>query len=247
MRARRFGTAPADLDVAFGEAQPELATAILARCAIDDAGEPVAPDAAWRWSVADRLQALLAILAASHGPALDALCACGDPACGAAIALELPLASLVRRAPPHVEWRDAGNRVLRARMPSGEDLRAWRGHLDDPAWMAARLLASIDGATPQAPWHPTQADVDALDAELEAADPLTALTVPVRCPECGADTPVALDLERLALEALHRRQRTALDDVHRLALAYHWAEADILALPEARRRAYLARLDGETA
>lgn len=34
-------------------------------------------------------------------------------------------------------------------------------------------------------------------------------------------------------------------DVHRLALAYHWSEPEILALPLPRRRRYLSALEAE--
>jgi len=41
------------------------------------------------------------------------------------------------------------------------------------------------------------------------------------------------------------RARRLLQDVHRLALAYHWSEADIWRLPLHRRLAYLLALEGD--
>jgi hypothetical protein len=53
-----------------------------------------------------------------------------------------------------------------------------------------------------------------------------------------------VDLEALALVRLRAVQRKLVDAVHRLALAYHWTETEILALPSWRRERYLALIDG---
>jgi hypothetical protein len=42
---------------------------------------------------------------------------------------------------------------------------------------------------------------------------------------------------------LSRRAACLLRDVHRLALAYHWSERDILGLSLRRRRSYLLLLE----
>jgi hypothetical protein len=42
---------------------------------------------------------------------------------------------------------------------------------------------------------------------------------------------------------LSRRAAGLLRDVHRLALAYHWSERDILGLSLRRRRSYLLLLE----
>jgi hypothetical protein len=241
--ARRFCADPADLDVAFSDPPPSLGTTLLARCMQDEDGARLPAAEAWRWTICERLQALLAIAEATHGPALEAVCACAD--CGARIALDLQVPTFRQPASAQVEWRDASGHRLWARLPNGEDLRAWAEEDGcDVATLASRLVSAANGATDV---RLSRADLDALAEALDAADPLTALTLDVACPECGAVAPVAVDLERLVLDVLHRRQRAAIDDVHRLARAYHWREADILALPEARRRAYLDRLEAESA
>ncbi|MBL8741651.1 MAG: hypothetical protein JNK04_11175 [Myxococcales bacterium] len=43
------------------------------------------------------------------------------------------------------------------------------------------------------------------------------------------------------------RRDGLLQDVHRIASRYHWAERDILALSWARRRRYLNLIDSESA
>ena len=80
-----------------------------------------------------------------------------------------------------------------------------------------------------------------LEAAIEEMAPEVALEALAACPECGATTAVAIDpylTLQLAGGEIH-------DEVHVLARSYHWAEADILALPRERRKRYLRLIDRE--
>jgi len=81
--------------------------------------------------------------------------------------------------------------------------------------------------------------LDAVDAAIEAVSPEIALSVVTACPDCGAEVAVPVDPYRV----LAQPGDDILDEVHLLALNYHWSEEAILALPRARRQAYLARID----
>lgn len=126
---------------------------------------------------------------------------------------------------------------VRVKMPNGHDL-AWLADQDDPgrarAGLAHRLLVE-----PPLEWSPGEADIEAIEAAVEACLPELAETLICRCPEC--DTENRLDLDPYS--GLQPSLSSLLDDVHDLAIGYHWSEAEILALPESRRRAYLDRLD----
>ena len=87
--------------------------------------------------------------------------------------------------------------------------------------MAADLVERVDGVPTPAGWQPEPGWLADIEQALEQADPLTALVLETACPSCGEAVRVALDLES-----------------HLLA-----SEADIVALPATRRRAYLDRLD----
>jgi hypothetical protein len=78
-----------------------------------------------------------------------------------------------------------------------------------------------------------------LEAAIEDLSPEVALEVATSCPECGA----ALRIEIDPYLALSRPSSDILDEIHLIASQYHWSEAEILALPRARRQAYLARID----
>ena len=84
-------------------------------------------------------------------------------------------------------------------------------------------------------------------AALQDADTLTALTIDVHCPGCERMLPVQIDLEPLLIDGLRARQTELGNDIHQLAMHYHWSEAEIVALPEWRRRRYVARLQAESA
>lgn len=248
-RARAFAACFDDLDVDFAEATPaELVTALLARCLRDADSAPLNEAALWRWNVSERMQGLLAIAHATHGPETRAVARCVAPECRGQIELQLELAGFAWHAPTRIEWRDTAQRRLSARLPEGEDLRDWHAQAPgDAAWLARRLLIASDGAPETLDWRPDARDLAAFAQALEDADPLTALAIDVSCPYCARDMAVEVDLERLLLDGLHRRQRAVLDEVHRLASAYHWREADIVAMPAWRRHAYLARLQAEAA
>lgn len=84
-----------------------------------------------------------------------------------------------------------------------------------------------------------------LDTALEAAaecDPLTNIWIGTTCPECEAEQNLLFDPARFLAQDMANRATGLLDEVATIAHAYHWAEADILAMPADRRRFYLSRI-----
>ena len=77
---------------------------------------------------------------------------------------------------------------------------------------------------------------------MDAADPWAELTLGIRCPACGHEDGAAFDIAAYLWEEIDSHARQLLDDIHTLATAYGWTEPDILALSDARRAAYLARV-----
>ncbi|WP_346268224.1 hypothetical protein [Streptomyces sp. SCUT-3] len=71
------------------------------------------------------------------------------------------------------------------------------------------------------------------------ADPCADVVLNVPCPECGSTTRAELDIASYLWAEVDAWARTALADVHLLATAYGWSEAEILALSPLRRRYYL--------
>ena len=238
---RPFGRA-ADLDLDFGQSdRPGLVTAVLAQCAADDADA----DAWWSRTVGTRTAALLSLLAVTDASAQVGFTArCGAAGCGELFGFDLPLQALATQA----SLDDAAVRValdparsVHLRRPTGADLRDW--HVRRPATRSEAVRTMLDALLVEGTVD--LEDEARLSQAIVALDPLVDFSVHCHCPACGASSDVAIDLEALALGRLHARQQGLLRDVHRLASRYGWTEAQVLAVPPARRARYLALVDEE--
>jgi hypothetical protein len=120
------------------------------------------------------------------------------------------------------------------RLPTTADLVAVHGL--DPRQardtLLDRCLLSGDAGT-------DAGTVEAVTAAMDQAAPAGAAELLVVCPGCDARTPIALDLPTLLWDELAARAVDLIDEVHTLASAYGWTEAEVLALSPARRAAYL--------
>jgi hypothetical protein len=85
----------------------------------------------------------------------------------------------------------------------------------------------------------TAADVESIAQRLHEMDPLAVCLLDVRCPECGANWECELDVPEFVWVEIEAEALRVLRDVHTLASAFGWHEADILAMSPLRRRAYL--------
>jgi len=244
---RAFGLAGGDLDIRLDDAnRPAAVTRLLASCLDGFADREAAETRVWEWTLAERLQGLLAIVIASSaaGPPWQTRC----ERCEAAIEVDVPLDAFVEtpRDGPIVCQSPDGHAIT-ARQPRGSDLRAWLMRAGDAETMATMLVEAIDGGAPAADWRMPLAWIGPLAAALAESDPLTVLQLQAGCPACGHANLIDFDLEGWLLGLVADQQQHLIDDVHRLASVYHWSEAAICALPHWRRRAYLVRIERETA
>lgn len=203
--------------------------------------------AAERWAALDaaRRDTLLLQLRCRHfGPLLQAQSAC--PACGERLEYELdgqqlggPADAAALLAEPADLRLECEGRAVMLRRPSAADL-ADLAQAADPAALMRRCLvdppADAEALCADPAWQ--AAFGAALADELPLADPQIGL----HCPACGAGWEESFDAGRFLHADLEAAAGRLLDEVHQLALAYHWSERDILALPAARRRDYLQRL-----
>jgi hypothetical protein len=121
------------------------------------------------------------------------------------------------------ESREAGVALLRRCVRSIEPAGA-SGDQDREFVDPARLPASV---------------VEAVAEGLSAADPHADAVLALRCPECAHAWQAPFDIAAYLVAELHGWARRLLHEVHDLARAYGWSEADILAMTPVRRRAYL--------
>jgi hypothetical protein len=100
------------------------------------------------------------------------------------------------------------------------------------------LQATRDGA--EAGLDQVPDGVLALVAEQVAAhDPLAEIELALACPICGHQWQLFFDIASFLWLKIEMRAGRLLREVHTLARAYGWREADILALSPGRRQAYL--------
>ena len=126
---------------------------------------------------------------------------------------------------------------LRVRAPSLRDLAAVATQTN--ALQAARALlarCTLAGDLAQIDDAALRQVEDALDA----LDPQADLVLALHCVACGHAGEAQLDAGALLWEEIEVRAHVLLGEVHRLASAYGWSEAQILALSPARRASYLA-------
>lgn len=232
-RRRSFEFRPVDgtLEAALAEAaaapsMPRAVTSVLAAALAELGGEPVEERTVRDLAVGDR-QFLARQLSVhlGHDPVwLTAVCR----ACGESFDFEVRQADLpVKEAGESFPYAQAGG--LRLRVPTGADQEAIAGLPDERAVKILFERCRIEG----------DGDIAAAEAAIEEASPEVALAALAACPACGAGNEVAVD-PYLGLPA-HGEELFA--EVHLLASSYHWSEAEILALPRARRRLYLRLID----
>ena len=82
-------------------------------------------------------------------------------------------------------------------------------------------------------------EIDAISEQLAQADPLAETLLELQCAECGHSWNEPLDMAAWLWTEIEARARRLLLDVHTLAAAYSWSEAEILSLSEQRRGLYM--------
>jgi hypothetical protein len=134
----------------------------------------------------------------------------------------------------HIAFRPPSVDDLLA-LPDEPDPRAARAHL------LQRCISRIE--TPDG--HratPASLPEDVVQAVIEAmadADPAADLELAFDCPACGHAWTDCFDIAAFLWRELHAWALRTLREVHSLALAYGWREADVLALNPVRRQIYL--------
>jgi hypothetical protein len=183
---------------------------------------------------------------AMFGEMLELVATC--PACQAEVELTLALGELqplVTEGPVGSLTVHTHGYTLLCRIPRNEDLRALapRGGAVTLRDLLERcvLEASSPEGTPVEPHELPEATVEAIVEALAEADPGARTAVRVRCP-CGSEWVDELDIRTVVWSDLTEWVGQTLTEVHQLARAYGWAEAEVLAMSAWRRRWYLEAL-----
>ena len=207
-------------------------------------------------SIGRRNGLLLSLRERTFGSRLTAVATC--PACGQRLELDFAVSD-IQAIPPQtsLDESEEGDGVfalhidghaMRFRLPNSLDLLVIADQADAPAarrqLLACCLIqADRDGEALAAEQLPGEV-VDAISQQMDRLDPQANVQLDLTCPTCEHRWLATLDLgDYLWREVADWAVRT-LRDVHVLASAYGWREADILAMHPWRRQIYLELLNG---
>jgi hypothetical protein len=186
-------------------------------------------------SLGDRDASLLALHEDLFGSVLPCVADC--PGCGERLEFELSAAHLGKRAPaPKSAELTYAGRTLRVRPLNSRDLAAVAGAPSVDAarrLLAGRCLLNEDGVAL------SDELVEALAERLVKLDQRAEVVLDLTCPGCGQACQRVLDAPSYVWRELSAEALRLLHEVHTLARAYGWREADILAMSATRRKAYV--------
>jgi hypothetical protein len=189
---------------------------------------------------------LLALREQLFGPQVVCRAAC--PQCDEE--LELAFGSGEMPMPPQATQTQleasVGEYRLALRLPNSLDLIALTGYVgaDPPGRFLCRrcLIAAHQGDEPRALEELPHPVVEAAIEQLGRADPQADLRVALCCPACGHSWQAPFDIVSFFWCELDAWARRTLHEIHCLARAYGWREAEILALSPRRRQLYLEQI-----
>jgi len=196
-------------------------------------------------SVGARDAMLLRIYERLFGGSLDAFAEC--PACGERLEYSLMVGELLSADPGPENTGEValetGEISLRMRLPNSLDLAAAAQCADAAAGrdlLLQRCVVEARAGTSDIPVAELPASVVAMaEDRLAQADPLSDLTIDLNCAACGHVWQALLDIESFLWAKLGTLAKRLLREVHVLAQAYGWSEADILSMTPMRREFYL--------
>jgi uncharacterized protein (UPF0212 family) len=207
------------------------------------------PEELAKLSIGQRDARLLTLREWTFGPQLIGLAIC--PTCGQRLELTFNVADI--QVASEVEPKETlalcvADYEVHFRPPNSLDLAAIADQKDVAAGQQ-RLLENCLMAVHQ---NGEQVSADQLPAnireavveQMARADPQADVQLALSCPSCGHQWQAAFDIVSFFWSEINAWASRILREVHTLASAYGWREADILAMSPWRRQCYLEMLSG---
>ena len=234
-------------DANHGSPKPDRISRILAHALASVGGRPVDPGTAAALTVADRQFLMIHLAARIFGDTFWATGTCTDCDTDFDIRIErsrLPVKS-AGKTYPFVSLTLDGSHI-KAIVPRGKDQAEIAG-LDDRRAMEKLLeccLVSVDGNPPPENFaeNLSAACWKQLDEAFESVSPLVTTRLQTHCPECGSTQ--VMDIDPYGMDAY--KADSLYEEIHCLAIHYHWSEKEILDLPREKRHLYIKLIDRAT-
>ncbi|WP_421937187.1 hypothetical protein [Phenylobacterium sp.] len=238
--------APADMVRVWdlGQRRPNWQRALIM---LEPALPELSADALSNLSIGQRNARLFALRQSVVGPVMNALVKC--PKCGEPLEFEQLIAELIEdyADPTEREFEvTEGRYCVRHRLLTSADLAraGGRGGLEEVRAHLTRsavVSATFDGVAIDVDDLPSEV-VAAVEEQMDAADPLARVAIPLACAGCEHVWPALFDIATYFWAELDARAKQALQDVIALARHYGWGETEILAMSPARRDYYLGAI-----
>jgi len=197
-----------------------------------------------RFTIGQRNASLLKLREQIFGAQLVSLAKCGR--CSEQLELTFAVAEILTAG--EAESAEAlaverGDYTVRFRLPNSEDLML----AAQPNHIAAAQQRLFERCVLQAQHHEATIAVSALPIEVRQevaermaqADPQADVQLALTCARCGQQTQVRFDVVSFLWNEINAWACRLLQQVHILASAYGWREAEILAMHPWRRQLYL--------
>lgn len=202
---------------------------------------PEPPAALAALTVGERDARLLTLREWSFGPRLQSVAPC--PACSEQLELDFAIADIrVPTGDPAPRELKAGDWQLRYRLPNAGDLVALAegGGPATGRTLLQRCLLEARHCAQEAPPSDLSPEVARRVSEAMAdADPQADVRLNLSCPACAHPWLAPFDIGAFFWAEIEAWAIRTLREVHALARAYGWSEAEILALSPLRRQCYL--------
>jgi hypothetical protein len=199
-----------------------------------------------QYSVGQRDARLLALREQTFGPEIHAVGRCAR--CGQELELRFQV-NEVRVDPKeeptsHPMTLTDGGYSVKFRLPNSHDLRealaAQNGMAEALQLLLRRcLLESWFGEAEVGAWQLPDSVVAAISERMAEADPQAEVELTLACPDCRHEWQERFEIESFFWAEIHAWAGRTLREVHQLASAYGWSEAEVLAVSPVRRSLYL--------
>lgn len=195
-------------------------------------------------TIGQRDACLLLLRERLFGSRLTSVAAC--PVCGESLDLDFqvrdlcsfPLPEIARRLEIQIDGYD-----VQFRLPNSLDLAAISGYEDVDQATGTVLKRCIEtvqyGDQLCSVEELSDTTVTAIADAMAKADPYADIELEIACPNCGHRWMSGFDIVTYLWKELQVWARRTLRDVHVLASAYGWNEAEALALSPRRRQMYI--------
>lgn len=228
-----------------GRAEPQIIGRTLALLGV--ASPDVAPVSLAELSIGERDALLLRLQEGLFGGHVGGLAICAG--CQERVELSFELSEVRIPEPPkakdrltvsweeyHIEFRQPNCRDLLV-LSEPEDIEKKRMRLVERIVLRARR-----SGRPIAAEALPEELISAMESEMQAADAQAEVNLKLRCQSCGHEWNVLFDVGSFLWKEVDAWAIRLLREVHLLARAYGWREAEIIAMSPWRRHAYLEML-----